>query len=162
MESSLLFFLVGLFIFATSLFVRKNRSSIQFMVFLGSGIIACGILSIITSSLLYPIVQISRIGMIVMGGLAGIVLWVAERGKLINRPGIQYFSTIILGLILTGLYYGLMFFYTTFVKTSYRIGKNKTPLFLAFLLIGFLIAFGYTFPQRWFIQRKSKEKTINN
>ena len=121
MESSLLFFLVGLFIFATSLFVRKNRSSIQFMVFLGSGIIACGILSIITSSLLYPIVQISRIGMIVMGGLAGIVLWVAERGKLINRPGIQYFSTIILGLILTGLYYGLMFFYTTFVKTSYRI-----------------------------------------
>jgi len=160
MELSLLFFLVGLFIFTANLFVKGKRSSIQFLVFFGSGVIACGILSIITSSPFYPMVQISRIEMLAIGGLAGIVLWAAEKEKLINKPGIQYFATIILGLILTGLYYGLMFLYTTFAKTTYRIGGNKTPLFLSFLLVGFLIAFGYTFPQRWFVQLKSK-KDVN-
>ena len=158
MELSLLFFLVGLFIFAANLFVRKKDSSIQFLVFLLSGIVACGILSMITSSPLYPMVQISRLEMLVIGGIAGIVLWAAEKEKLINKPGIQYFTTIILGLILTGLYYGLMFLYTVFTKTTYRIGENKTPLFLSLLLIGFLIAFGYTFPQRWFVQRESRSR----
>lgn len=153
MESSLLFFFVGLSIFGTKYFVEKRSEALRFIVFAGSGMLSSGIIALIAGSALFPVLRVPTGFWAAIGGMAGIILYAAERGGLIDKPGIQYITTVLLGSILAGVAYGLMILYRTINHLEVFIPKNL--LLLSFVLMGFLTVFGYTFPKRWLKQRGS-------
>lgn len=161
MESLLLFFLVGLFIYLSKHLAKSKHEGIRFLTFFGSGILSGVLVGLVAGPPWPPSVQIPGGGVAVVGGLAGIVLYTADRGKLITRPGIQYFATILLGLVLAGLSYGFVLLYTTLARCEHRKPGEGILIPLVFLLIGFLTVFGYTFPERWFKQRQSRKKMDN-
>lgn len=157
MESSLLFFLVGLSIFGGTHLTKSENETVQFLVYFGIGIVSGLILGLFISPPWPPSVQIPRGGVPVVTGLAGIILYAAEKKKLLTRPGLQYFATILLGLLIAGLSYGLLMIYQSLSNIEYRSPEEKIYIILVFLLIGFLTVFGYTFPERWFKQRKLRK-----
>jgi len=154
MESLFLFFIVGLLIYVTKLLVKKQTPLIHFLSFVGSGFIGGGLITLITDYPLGPTMQIPWGITAIIGGLAGIILYGTERGKLVTRPGIQYFVTILLGLCLAGLSYVLVHLYTTFFRAGDMTLDRGALSLLVFVLVGFLTIFGYTFPERWFAQKK--------
>lgn len=154
MESLLLFFIVGLLIYITKLLVKKQTPLIRLPSFVGSGFIGGGLITLLTDYPLGPTMQIPWGITAIIGGLAGIILYGTEKGKLITRPGIQYFVTIFLGLCLASLSYGLIHLYKTFFRAGdMTLGNGTLPL-IVFVLVGFITIFGYTFPERWFAQKK--------
>ncbi len=161
MESLFLFFLVGLTIFISTHFIKSARETDRFLIFLGSGILSGLLIGLLAGTPWPPSVQIPGGGVAVVGGLAGIVLYIADRGKLITRPGLQYFATILLGLVLAALSYGVVSLYTAFATVEHRIPEERTLVPLVFILVGFLTVFGYTFPQRWLKQHQSRKKMDN-
>lgn len=161
MESALLFFLVGLSIFGAKHMVRERPEKIRSLAFLGIGLLSAGILGLFTqssSSISYIPWGIFSF----IGGAAGLIIYGTDRFNLITRPGLQYVVTILLGLILAAVSYGFTMFYLTIMgRTGQNIGVNRT-LLMSFVLIGFLTIFGYTFPERWFKQRKDHAKKYEN
>jgi hypothetical protein len=157
MESSLLFFFVGLSIFGAKHFVEKRSEALRFIVFAGSGVLSAGIIALIAGSALFPVLRVPAGFWAVVGGMAGIILYAAERSGLIDKPGIRYITTVLLGSILAGVAYGLMILYRTTTQIDSIIPKNL--LFLSFVLMGFLTVFGYTFPKRWLKKRNEELRT---
>ena len=162
MESSLLFFLIGLSVFFVDHFSRKERSIIRLFAFILAGLVTGGILG---SFVKFPILMSVRepwIAMGMIGGLAGIILYPAAKDNWVSKPGLQYIATILLGLILAVLSYGLIKFYTVFSHSELLPQAVNTDfIFIAHLFMGFLIIFGYTFPLRWFkLKELRKEKEV--
>ena len=147
MESSLLFFFVGLSIFGAKYFAGKRSEALRFVVFAGSGVLSTGIIALIAGSALFPMLRVPVGYWAVIGGIAGILLYAAERGGLIDKPGIRYITTVLLGSILAGVAYGLMVLYRAVTRID--AGTPNNLLLLSFVLMGFLTVFGYTFPERW-------------
>ena len=161
MESALLFFLVGLSIFGAKYLVRNRHEKIQSLAFLGFGVLSASILGLFTqssSSILYIPWGIFPF----IGGAAGLIIYGADRFKLITRPGLQYVVTILLGLILAAVSYGFTMFYMTIMGRPVQNSEVNRTLLMSFVLIGFLTIFGYTFPERWFKQRQAKAKKYEN
>ena len=158
MESTFLFSLVGLSIFGAKFLVKSASGTVRFSVFLGTGILAGVILVLAAGPPWPPSVQIPAGGVPVITGLAGILLYVAEKRSILTRPGLQYIATLLLGLLLAGLSYGIFLIYQSIAQLEYRSPQEKTAVILIFVLIGFLSIFGYTFPERWFNQRRSHEE----
>ncbi|MCJ7812094.1 hypothetical protein MUP95_02080 [bacterium] len=159
MESLLLFFLIGLFIFAVKI-IMKNQSGInRFLAFLGSGLLSGGGIGLTIGSPLDTLIEIPWWEVAVIGGLAGIILYRAEMIHLFTRVGIRYFSTILLGFILSILSYGLFLFYAMTVRNISLLYAREPAVFLVFVLIGFVTIFGYTFPARWVNQRNSQKNS---
>ncbi len=157
MESLLLFFLIGLFIFAVKM-IMKNQSGIKrFLAFLGSGLLSGGSIGLTIGSPLDTLVEIPWWEVAVIGGLAGMILYRAELIHLFTRAGIRYFSTIILGFILSVLSYGLFLFYAMTVQNISLLYAREPAVLLFFLLIGLITIFGYTFPERWVNQQNSQK-----
>ena len=154
MESALLFFVVGLSIFAAKFLVRERSETVRFFVFLGSGILSGGILGLLTGSS-FSTLNIPWGLFALIGGTAGLIIYGADRSKLITRPGIQYIATILLGFILAAISYGSMRLYMTITQIEIQNPNTARLLPLTFILIGFLTIFGYTFPERWFKMRKT-------
>ena len=160
MESALLFFIVGLSIFAAKFLVKDRSETIRFLIFLGSGILSGGILGFFTNSS-FSMLLIPWGLFALTGGLAGVIIYGADRLSFITRPGLQYIATILLGFILAAISYGFMRFYVILTKIEIQNLSTARILPLTFLLIGFLTIFGYTFPERWFKHRKEAEKIRN-
>lgn len=158
MESSFLFFFVGVIIFISSLLSEKWFPQYKFLFFFISGFLGGGIIGMVVGSSIVPGIQISWVVMVIIGGGAGAILYTAEKLKIFSLPGIQYFATIILGLILAGFSYGLIVLYTTLSSIEHETQEGKMLIFFILVLSGFLTVFGYSFPKRWFQRRKS----INN
>lgn len=155
MESVFLFFLVGLSVFLIKHLVKNRSAGVQFLAYLGSGLFSGWVVGLAAGSALSAVAAIPREGAVVMGGLAGVILYAAERGGLLTRPGIRYFATILLGLVLAGLSYVMMVLYAGLGRgVAYRAPAGGARVPLTFVLVGFLTVFGYTFPERWFRQRR--------
>jgi hypothetical protein len=159
MEFALLFFMAGLFIFAVKHGVQEKSRSIQFMAFLVTGIVSGIIISFAAKPPWPDDMSIPRQAIPILAGLAGILLFIVERYKLISRPGILYFITIILGLIHACISYMLFIVYKFITSGSFQTPANGTGFFIVLLLIGFVTMFGYTFPERWFRQQKPKKES---
>ncbi|MFH1940783.1 MAG: hypothetical protein ABIL68_01670, partial [bacterium] len=79
MESTFLFSLVGLSIFCTKFLVKSASEAIRFSVFFGTGILAGVILVLAAGPPWPPSVQIPAGGVPVITGMAGILLFAAEK-----------------------------------------------------------------------------------
>lgn len=148
MEWILLYFFVGLTVFATRHGVRK-KPRIQTAAVTAAGFLSSGVISLFMGSRLLWITRLPWPGMTLIGGLAALMILAAERKKWMSSPGLQYFSTIILGLLVAVCGYGLMRLYNTLAGFYLQQDDLRIMLPLSYLLIGFLMIFGYTFPERW-------------
>lgn len=156
MENSLFYFLAGIAIFGSKSLFKPVGGWLRYMVFTGSGAAAMAVLRLILGSPLTPILNLSMGLMVLMGTVAGTVLYGADRSGIIMKPGLQYFSTTILGLILSASFYGLMHLSAALSGNAVPSLGQGTLIPLFFVLMGFLIVFGYTFPERWFKQREAQ------
>ena len=157
MESSLLFFFVGLAIFGVNRLVAHQPEWVRMVGFLSASIAAGFVVGLIAGtpwpeSYHMPLSLVPAIT-----GMAGILLYFSEKGRMITRPGIQYMATVLLGLMLTGLSYGFVWIYRHARGLFPLSGQGKQLLFMLLLLVSFLTVFGYTFPERWF-KRTASEK----
>jgi hypothetical protein len=157
MISSLLFFLVGLTIFIVKSQIKTEGKILRLLLFLISGAVSGAIVGLVTGSPLQPLMDIPWTGTALVGAIAGSLLFAAEKWSLFIRPGIRYFTSIILGLSLAGLTYLLCMLYKA--DSMHYISPNqRTYIVLVILFIGFLIIFGYAFPERRFRQKRPPEK----
>ncbi len=157
MESLLLFFLVGLFIFAIKILTKNQNRTKRFMAFLGGGFLAGAVIGLAIGSPLDPLINISWWQMAVSGSMAGMILFRAEIINLFNHRVIRNFSTILLGFVLSILSYGLFLLHATIAQNTALLYARRTVVILVFILIGFITIFGYTFPERWFKQNSPKK-----
>ena len=159
MESILLFFLIGLSIFAVKWLTKNQSGKTRFLAFLGSGLLAgTGIGLTIGSPL--DFLDIPWWQAAVTGCMAGLVLYRAEMISLFTRSGFRYFSTILVGFVLSILSYGLFLLHATIAQNSSLVYARTTVVILVFILIGFITVFGYSFPERWFKQHNSQNKMV--
>ena len=156
MESSLFYFLVGLTIFFSKIVLKKLGGWQRFAVYGVSGAAAMGLLRMILGSPLYPILNIPVGVMSLMGAGAGSILFVADRWDMITKPGLQYFSTTILGIVVSATSYGMMCLFSSWSRQPIPSPGQGTLIPLFFVLMGFLIVFGYSFPERWFKHRQAQ------
>ena len=94
----------------------------------------------------------------IVGLLAGLVLYIAEIINFFDLTGLQYFSTILPGLIHAGISYLFMKLYIILSNTGLTETKPITLKPLIFLLLSFVIFFGYTLPRRWIKREKTRKK----
>ena len=156
MESLLLFFLVGLFIFVIKCLTKNQSGTTRFLAFFGSGLVAGAGIGLTIGSPLDPMIDIPWWQVTVTGGMAGIILYRAEMLHLFTHSGIRHFSTILVGFVLSMLSYGLYLLHATIISDASSLAyARKTVVILIFILIGFITVFGYSFPERWFKQNNS-------
>ena len=154
MESSLLFFLLGLSVFGAKFMMKDRPEWVRIVAFIVTGALSCIIIGFIGGEKLLLVLQLPRPLLAVIGVAAGIVLYGADRTGLIHTPGIQYIVTILLGSILAVISYVLLLIYRSMLPTEPIVSPPTRLLALSFFLIGFLTVFGYTLPERWFKRRK--------
>jgi hypothetical protein len=154
MESFLLFFLIGLTIFGVKYITKDQSNSIQFIAFAAGGALSGALIGFLGGSSLFPIFRIPWGVLPVIGAMAGLLLYSADKSGLIHKPGIQYIVTVVLASVLAGLSYGIVFVYRMIVIEPQPIAQPRNIVLLSYLLIGFLTVFGFTFPERWFKRRE--------
>ncbi|HHS14340.1 MAG TPA: hypothetical protein ENN03_11325 [bacterium] len=148
MEWILLYFFVGLTVFVTRHATRKKPGT-QIAALTAAGFISSSLVSLLMGSRLLWITRLPWPGMAVTGGLAALMILAAERKNWMSSPGLRYFSTIILGILVAVCGYGLMRLYNILAGFYLQQDDLRIMLPLSYLLIGFLMIFGYTFPERW-------------
>lgn len=111
MISTLLSFLVGFFIFIVNSRLKTERILLRLIIILTGGTLTGAIIGVATKSPMQPLLHIPWIGFAIMGFLTGILLFFAAHWSFFSKPGLQYFMTMILGLILAGSLY----FYQRFI-----------------------------------------------
>ena len=154
MESSILFLLVGISIYLIKIISKNQKETIRILEYPISGGITSTTIGLLEKNTLIPGLHFPIFGITIFGLVAGSLLYLAEKGHIFHQPGIQYFSTIILGLILACLFWGFTILYINIRKISHNSPGGNSGLFLVFILWGFIIVFGYAFPKRWFKQKK--------
>lgn len=154
MESSLLFFLVGLSVYGVEKLMKDKAESMRLIAFVGAGLLSALVLGLLVGDSLFPWITLPAWWMPVMGGLAGLLMFGADRLRIVTRPGVRYIATLLLGAIMAGICYGLA------LLAGVELGLNLDPntagriIPLTFVLVGFLTVFGYTFPARRFGRRQ--------
>ena len=159
MESSLFYFLVGLSIFATNRMIKWKSESVRMLSFIVCGGVSGYLITLFAGTPWHAFGMIPPIGVPVITGLAGILLYVAEKNRFFTQNGIQYVATIVLGLILAGLSFGLLTVYHKIRGIGYLTSNESMTVFLMFLLMNFITVFGYTFPERWFKQKQIRDNS---
>ena len=153
MESTFLFSLVGLSVFAAKLASQKLKIRVRLYIFIFTGMAAGLGVGLIIGFPLSPAVEIPRMLTSVFGGIGGLILFYTNETKLIYKPGIQYITTVFLGSLLAGISYGITLLYIQLSGAEVRMPVSGPNIAVIFLLMGFMIIFGFTFPERWFKQR---------
>jgi len=160
MEASLLLILVGAAQFAASRLTSRRSGWFRLAALALSGTAVTGILYFAGALRFRPILSFPFGAALFSGALSGIILFRAEKTSLLTGRRTRAFSTLILGLI-----HGILC-----VAAFTAVGRLFHPLWLppgstlqvaaVCLLVGFLIFFGYTLPQRHFLnrQRQSERK----
>lgn len=143
-----LFFLIGLFIFIVHFLLRRKPIRVQWPGLILAGLVGGALASLDRIPWISGNLQIPSFAPILVGLTAGIGILISDRISLFQKEFLQFFATLLIGLsiaIVTALWllpYWLL---------NYP-GKHFSPLsvILTFFVIGFLTAFGYTLPRRWF------------
>lgn len=152
MESTLVFFLVGLAIFGVKHLVVNQSETIRLAAYIFVGVAAGVILNLLSVSPWPPSIHMPWGLIPFITGLGGLLLFAAEKWGLITKPGLKYFSTILLGLFMTGGAYLFLLLYRILSGRDQLTPHGNQYIFMSLILICFLVVFGYTFPQRWFKQ----------
>ncbi|MBN1894585.1 hypothetical protein JW906_08820 [bacterium] len=156
MEASLLLILVGAAQFAASRLASNRSDLCRLAALIFSGMIVSGILYFAGVLRFSPILAFPFTAALFFGALSGIILFRAEKTSLLTGRRIQAFSTLILGLI-----HGIASF-AAFTATGRLFHLQWLPsgyplqVLAVCLLAGFLIFFGYTMPQRHFLNRQRR------
>ncbi len=158
MESIFLYFILGISIYLANLATQKSRKIFKLLAFLEAGFIVGLFLGFITDFPFTPFIRLPWLALAFVGLLAGLVLYIAEIINFFNLTGLQYFSTILPGLIHAGISYLFMKLYIMLSTTGLAETKPITLKPLIFLLLSFVIFFGYTLPRRWIKRVKTRKK----
>lgn len=150
MESIFLYIFMGASFYLVHRLSRKSRQTFQLLAFLETGFITGLILGFITDFPLTPQIRLPWLALAIIGLLAGSILYVAEKIDFFTSSGIQYFSTFIPGLIHAVISYFFMKLYLIISSVGATGTQPVTLHPLIFLLLSFVIFFGYTLPQRLF------------
>ena len=159
MESSLVFFLVGLAIFGMKHLLKKQATILRLAAYVVVGIADGVIFNLLAVSPWPPSIRMPWGLVPFITGMTGLLLFAAEQWNLITKPGLQYIATILLGLILTGASYLFIVLYRSLINLISLTPQMNRSVLLNLLLICFLAIFGYTFPERWFKQEEKKQET---
>lgn len=159
MESSLFFFLAGLLIFGMNRCLRNRPERIRFFGFVGSGLIAGMLLTLIVGPPWQDLLRIPAVFVPAMTGFAGIILFMASRAGIITKPGIQYLATTAMGIGTAVLSYGTIALYRILSGRIPFSAQTEKLLILLLLLASFLTVLGFTFPERWFKQKHPQESS---
>lgn len=157
MESTLLFFLVGLVIFGIGRINHPLIEERRFFLYSSAGFLAGVLLGKLGKFEWMPPSMFGWIFPAFSGWLTAIILYIAERSGIFLKSGIQYIATILLGslqAILLFILFKVRLILLQMESTGLRI--NNEMLFLICLSIGFVSIFGYALPYRWFIQNQTK------
>lgn len=152
MQSSLLYFTVGLTVFFMRLVTDRLPAALRLLLYTAAGAGAglfCGLIAG------YPLPAAALPGWLsaVPGAAAGLLIFELNRGGWIVRPLLAYLSTIIPGLVLAVIYYFTAYIYMQCVETPVYTGISWLQLWSLFAAVGFAMILGYTFPERWFRRR---------
>jgi hypothetical protein len=150
MAAWFLFFLIGLVQFGIHAAFIKKRPGFRFAAYVVGGTLAGCLIVLLPVRIPTPEFHLPMLTIPLTGALSGVLIGVAERFRLFNRPLLQFFITPALGLVLA---FTSSFLVRAYLWVSGKETWTRTQLFpvgLTFLLIGFMTVFGYTFPRRWF------------
>jgi hypothetical protein len=150
MTAWLLFFGIGLAVFVVRIAVRTwppwtGAVAAGFSGTAAGGVLALARVRVPTPGFELPIWFLPWIGL-----LAGALIAAAEQTGLFRRPLLRFFTTPVLGFSLAfcgGL--SLLAFLAANLGIRSALGF-AWPVSASFLVIGFVTAFGYTFPRNWF------------
>ncbi len=155
MESIFLYLIIGLSFYLVNVTTQKSRQIFKLLAFMETGLILGLILGFITDFPLTPHIRLPWLALAIIGLLAGLILYSAEKINFFTLTGIQYLATILLGFIHALISYLFMKLYIIISSVGLPETESITLQPLIFLLLSFVIFFGYTFPKRWFL-KKSK------
>jgi len=152
MESYLLYFSVGLVLFFAKLLVQSRSVWTRLAVFLFTGA-AAGFGVGVLAGFPMPAVLIPDYMGAFIGLFSGALIFWIDDHKWITRPGLAYIITIVPGLILALLIYGLTWAYMLLTGMSAQASITGMQMWSLFIAVGFSIVLGFTFPERWFRRR---------
>jgi hypothetical protein len=155
-ESSFLFLIVGVFLFISKILFAKKNTGVQLITFLCVGLLTGTIVGLMESQTFIPGLPLPWVSGSIIGVLAAVLLFLAEKIDFFNRPGVRFLATSLLAIILALMCYVMLVFYMTYFCPDKDFPFAKEMVFIIFLLYTFIIIFGYTFPKRWFIKHENK------
>ncbi len=159
MEPLFLYIFIGLVIFGVKVLTQGRAQRLGLPGFIAGGVIAGAVIPLLTRTPLGPAIAVPGTVPVIFGALAGVILYFAETWGITTRPGIRYASTLILGVILGVLAWGVTALVGSVTSDVIILTSQGVLRYTIFLLAGFLTAFGYTFPERWFRQSRNTEST---
>ena len=152
MESYLLYFMIGLAVFLVKLITRKRPGAIRMPIFILAGT-GAGFIAGLIAGFPMPAADIPAFMGSIIGFFGGLILYWIDHRKWISRPGLAYVTTIVPGVVLAVLMYGLSYLYILITKIPVHSRITGVQMWALFLAVGFAIGLGLTFPERWFRQR---------
>lgn len=143
-----LFFLIGLGLFIVHFLLRRKPFSLRWMGVVLAGILGGALASLDRLPFVSGTLPIPSFGPIPVGFTGAIGILIADRISLFQKEFLQFFATLLIGIFI-GVVTALWLLPYWFLRYS---GVHVSPLslILTFFVIGFLTAFGYTLPRRWF------------
>ncbi len=143
-----LFFLIGLFVFIVHFLLRRKSSRLQWAGILLAGLAGGALASLDRMPFVSGIPPVPSIAPIFIGLTGAIGILISDRISLFQREFLQFFATLLLGIFIA-IITALWLFPYWLLRYP---GSHFSPLslILTFFVMGFLTAFGYTLPRRWF------------
>ena len=158
MEASLLLILVGAAQFAASRLTSRRPDWFRLSALVFSGMIVSGILYFAGALRFRPILSFHFAAALFFVALSGILLYRAEKTSLLTGRRTQSFSTLILGLIHGILSYAAFAAVGRLFHPPWLPSASPLQTAAVCLLVGFLIFFGCTMPQRHFLNRQRQSE----
>ncbi len=146
------FFSIGLAIYLGHLPFRKKNQRYRIWIFIGSGTLA----AVPAAFFGAPGVAAFHVPaglIIVLGTLAGTVLYWSEERKWFERFWLRFFLTFILGVTIACILILVFVVYSAMNKSAGVLWKAPLLVVSTISLMGLLTAFGYTLPERWFAKK---------
>lgn len=150
MESTLMFFLIGLSVFAVKRLTAERSDGWRLLCFVAAGTGGGALVAYLAGHPLSPAVNYPAWLVVPTGAFAGWLCFWAESRSLLNRPGIQYLATLLLGLITAAFTWGAAQVYRLFADLEVQMTLSGGEAAIIWITVGFVTLFGYTFPERLF------------
>ncbi len=149
-----MYFVIGLAIYGARLVTSNSRRKIQISAYLGAGSVAGSIIGWIAGYPLYPLVDMPPLLLSVPGLCAGGLCFIAESKGLLDQPGFKYVVTIFLGGVTAACIWVVTVMYMQIFDPAVHMVLSGSQQAIIYISAGFMLIFGYTFPARWFKQRR--------
>jgi len=148
------FLFIGLAIYLGHLPFREKSERFRIWIFAGSGTLA----AVPAAFLGAPGVAAFHVPaglIIVLGALAGLVVFWSKTKQWFERFWLRFFVTLILGAAIGSIQVGIFAAYSAIIRSAGILLKAPLLVVSTFFLMGLLTAFGYTLPERWFAKKEN-------